>query len=170
MGQDRCVFKATPIPWKPSIYFGLYVDDFVYYSTLVEAKAWFEQGLQSKVKVDFMGTVTRFLGQEYEWFTTSNNRVICHISQEAFFAKKLERNKLLKCKPTPTHYRSEYVINRDPRDGIDPLQKPEPVKAFLKILEGLTWLTINTRPDINVATKLLGQLNYNPSIGHLNFA
>ena len=35
---------------------------------------------------------------------------------------------------------------------------------------GLNWLTINTRPDINVATKLLGQFNCNPSIGHLNSA
>ena len=45
MGQDRCVFMATPIPGKPPIYLGLYVDDFVYYSTLDEVEEWFEQGL-----------------------------------------------------------------------------------------------------------------------------
>ena len=45
MGQDRCVFKATPISGKPPIYLGLYVDDFVYYSTSDEVEAWFEQGL-----------------------------------------------------------------------------------------------------------------------------
>ena len=133
-------------------------------------EAWFEQGLQSKVKVDFMGTVSWFLGQAYEWFTTSDNRVTCHISQEAFVEQLLERNKLLECKPTRTPYRSGYVIDRVPHDGIDPLQKPELVKAFQQILGGLNWLTINTRPDINVATKLLGQFNCDPSIGHLNSA
>ena len=35
---------------------------------------------------------------------------------------------------------------------------------------GLNWLTINTRPDINVATKILGQYNYNLLISHLNSA
>ena len=62
------------------------------------------------------------------------------------------------------------MIDRVPHDGIYPLQKPELMKAFQQILGGLNWLTINTRPDINVATKLLGQFNCNPSIGHLNFA
>ena len=42
MGQDQCVFKATPIPGKPLIYLGLYVDDFVYYSTSGELEEWFE--------------------------------------------------------------------------------------------------------------------------------
>ena len=39
MGQDQCVFKANPIPGKPPIYLGLYVDDFVYYSTSDEVEA-----------------------------------------------------------------------------------------------------------------------------------
>ena len=82
----------------------------------------------------------------------------------------LERNKLIKCKPSRTPYCSGYVIDGAPHDGIDPLQKPELVKAFQQILEGLNWLTINTRPDISVATKLLGQFNCDPSIGHLNSA
>ena len=94
MGQDRCVFMATPIPGKPPIYLGLYVDDFVYYSTSDKVEAWFEQGLQSKVKVAFMGTVSWFLEQAYKWFTTSDNRVTCHILQETFVEQLLERNKL----------------------------------------------------------------------------
>ena len=170
MGQDQCVSKATPIPGKPPIYLGLYVDDFVYYSTSDEVEAWFEQGLQSKVKVDFLGTVSWFLGQAYEWFTTSNNRVTCHISQEAFVEQLYERNKLIEYKPSCTPYCSGYVIDRVSHDGIDPLQKPELVKAFQQILGGLNWLTINTRPDYNVATKLLGQFKCDPSIGHLNSA
>ena len=96
MGQDQCVFKATPIPSKAPIYLGLYVDDFVYYSTYNKVEEWFEQGLQSKIKVDFMGMVSWFLGQAYKWFTMSDNQVTCHFSQEAYVKQLLERKKLMK--------------------------------------------------------------------------
>ena len=128
---------ATPIPGKPLIYLGLYVENFVYYSTSDEFEEWFEQGLQSKVKIDFMGTVSWFLEQVYEWFITSNNQVTCHISQEAFVEQLLERNKLMEFKPSRIPYRSGYVIDRVPHDGIDPLQKPKLMKAFQSILGGL---------------------------------
>ena len=66
MRQDRCVFKATLIPGKLPIYLGMYVDNFVYYSISDDVEEWFEQGLQSKIKVDLMGTVSWFCGQAYE--------------------------------------------------------------------------------------------------------
>ena len=62
------------------------------------------------------------------------------------------------------------MINQVPNNGLDPLHKHKLVKAYQSIMGGLNWLTINTRPDINVAIKLLGQFNCNPSIGHLNSA
>ena len=68
MGQDRCVYKFTPIPGKPPIHLGLSVDDFIFYSKSEEVEEWFEQQLKSKVKVDFIGTVSWFLGQAYEWY------------------------------------------------------------------------------------------------------
>ena len=55
----------------------MYVDDFVYYSTFDEVEEWFKQGLQLEIKVDFMGTVSWFIGQAYEWYTTSNGQVTC---------------------------------------------------------------------------------------------
>ena len=38
MGQDRCVFIATPIPGKPTFHLGLYIDDFVCYGTSDEVE------------------------------------------------------------------------------------------------------------------------------------
>ena len=111
MGQDRCVFKCTLFPGKPPIYVGMYVGNFVYYSTSDEVEEWFEQQLQSKVKVDFMGTVSWFLGQAYEWYTSKDGYVTCHISQEVFVEQLLEKSKLLECKPTRTPYQSGYVID-----------------------------------------------------------
>ena len=62
------------------------------------------------------------------------------------------------------------MIDQIPHDGMDPWQETELLKAFQQILGGLNWFTINIRPDISVATKLLGQFNCDPSIGHLNSA
>ena len=42
------------------MYICMYVDNFVYYSALDEVEDWFKQGLQSKIKVDFMGTMSWF--------------------------------------------------------------------------------------------------------------
>ena len=67
-----------------------------------------------------------------------------------------------------TPYLSGYVTNWVPHDWIDPLQKPKLVKVFQHIGGELNWLTTNTPPDISVATMLLGQLNCDLSIGHLN--
>ena len=124
IGQDRCVFMTTQIPGKLSIYLGLCVEDFIYYSTSDELEELFEQGLQSKIKVDFMGTVSWFLGQAYKWFTTSNSRVKCHIFQEVLVKQLPKRNKLMECKSSSTLYLLGYVIDRVFHDGIDPLQKP----------------------------------------------
>ena len=170
MGQDRCVYKCTPIPGKPPIHLGLYVDDFVFYSKSDEVEEWFEQQLKSKVKVDFMGTVSWFLGQAYEWYRFDDGRLTCHISQQAFVDQMLEKHKLTDCKPSRTPYRSGLVIDRVKRDDIKPEDKEELVNSFQSIMGGLTWLSINTRPDICTATKLLGQFCSNPSYGHFQSA
>ena len=57
MGQDKCVYKCTPIEGQPPIYVGLYVDDLIYYSPSDAVEEWFENNLKSHLKVDFMGDV-----------------------------------------------------------------------------------------------------------------
>ena len=52
------------------IYVGCYVDDFVYFSTNATIKKWFKTGLAERVKVDFMGPVSWFLGIYFEWTVT----------------------------------------------------------------------------------------------------
>ena len=104
MGQDRCVYKCTPIAGKPPICLGLYVDDFVFYSKPEEVEEWLEQQLKPKVKVDFMGTISWFLGQAYKLHQFYDGRVTCHISQQAFIDQMLEKHKLTDCKPSRTPY------------------------------------------------------------------
>ena len=93
MDQDNCVFRCTPFKGEPPIYVGLYVDDFVYYSKSNRVQEWFENELKSHVKVDFMGDVSWFLGQRYDWYTDPNGKVSVHISQQAMIEHMLEKNK-----------------------------------------------------------------------------
>ena len=63
MDHDKCAFKCQPIPDKPPIHVGLYVDDFIYWLESDEVEKWFENKLKSHVKADFKGDVNWFLGQ-----------------------------------------------------------------------------------------------------------
>ena len=77
--HDPCIFYCTPFPGGSRLYLGMYVDDFVYFSTCPHSELWFETTLESNLKVDFMGRVTWFLGIYFEWTVTSD-AVAVHLS------------------------------------------------------------------------------------------
>ena len=170
MPHDECILKCTPFEGKPPIYVGLYVDDFIYYSKSDEVEAWFEQNLSSFVKVDFMGDVSWFLGQRYEWHTNIDGHVSCHISQQAFVDQMLEKHNMRDCHISRSPYRLGLKIDRIEHDNIPVTDKEQLVQTYQSIIGGLYWLSINTRPDIATVYKLLSQFNANPSQGHLDAA
>ena len=171
MMQDRCVLKCTPFQGQPPIYLGIYVDDFVYYSESDQVEEWFEQQLQSHIKVDFMGDAEWFLGQRYEWHTDPlTKNVSCHVSQQAFIETVLEKNGMTDCSPAKTPYRSGLKIDRIEHDNVPIENKSKLIHNFQSIMGCINWLAINTRPDVAVAYKLLSQFNHNPSQGHLDAA
>jgi hypothetical protein len=119
MQHDNCIFKCTPFADEPPIYVGLYVDDFIYFSKSDKVEEWFENNLKSHVKVEFMGDVQWFLGQRYDWYTDSENRIACHISQQAFIEGMLQKFNLQHLSTTNTPFRSGLKIDRIDRDGKD---------------------------------------------------
>ena len=166
MQHDNCIFKCTPFADEPPIYVGLYVDDFIYFSKSDKVEEWFENNLKSHVKVEFMGDVQWFLGQRYDWYTDSENRIACHISQQAFIEGMLQKFNLQHLSTTNTPYRSGLKIDRIDRDGKDVSTKQDLLKRYQSIIGGLNWLCINSRPDISTAYSLLSQFNCDPSNGH----
>ena len=169
MAQDKCVLKCTPFEGEPPIYCGIYVDDFIYYSTSDKVEQWFEQQLKSHVKVDFMGDVSWFLGQRYEWHNDVDG-LSCHVSQQAFVEGMIDKHGLNDCTTAKTPFRSGLKIDRITHDEIKPEDKPKLVQAYQSIMGGINWLCINSRPDVATAYKLLSQFNCNPSQGHLDAA
>ena len=78
-----CIFHGKILPDKPPLYVGVYVDDFVYFSTCPTVENAFETKLKDLTDVDFMGDVHHFLGIKFTW-TKSDSALTAHLSQAAF--------------------------------------------------------------------------------------
>lgn len=117
-----------------------------------------------------MGAVSWFLGCNYDWHTLPDGRITCHVSQQAFVDQMLDRFDMEECTTTNSPYRSGLPIDRVDREVSPDCQTPEFIRKYQSMMGCLTWLVISTRPDINVATKLLSQFNSKPTHGHLKAA
>jgi hypothetical protein len=168
--HEPCIFKATPIPGLPPIYLGTYVDDFTYFSESDEVEAWFESQLGARLRVDFMGALTYYLGCYYHWSRDASGKLCLHISQEGYLKQLLDRFGMQDSIPADTPYRSGLVIDRIPHDGVPPQNKAKLITKYQSLLGGLNWMAICTRPDISVAMSLLSQFCCDPSAGHLEGA
>ena len=108
--NDPCMLEGTPIKGEPPIYIGIYVDDFIYFSKSDAVEKWFERTLKEHVKVEFMGSVSYFLGSRYVWYHTENGLAV-HVSQPGFSELLLERFGMSDANPVKTPYRSGLVID-----------------------------------------------------------
>jgi hypothetical protein len=147
------------LPSGGTIYFGTYVDDCAYYGTDDVTESWFQAALGERLKIDFMGDLSYYLGVHYDWQTTEDGRLTVHLSQEGHIYKMLENNNMRSTDshfPVSTPYRSGTPIDRIPHDGATPEQKPQLVSSYQSIVGGLNWLSLSTRPDITMARHSLG--------------
>ena len=170
--HEPCLFVGKA-PTGGTIYFGTYVDDCAYFGTDDETEAWFEKALGDKLKIDFMGPLSYYLGVHYVWGRTSDGRLTVHLSQPGQIYKLLDTHGMDgpdQFHPVKTPFRSGLVIDTIPNDGIDPSNKAKLVTTYQSMVGTYNWLAGSTRPDISAVTSLLGSHNQNPSQGHLDAA
>ena len=170
--HDPCLFVGNS-PTGGKIYFGTYVDDCSYFGSDDETEQWFEEALGSKLKIDFMGPLSYYLGVHFVWGRTSDGRLTVHMSQAGHIHKMLEKHGLddpASLHPVKTPFRSGMAIDSVPHDGLEPEHKPELVTQFQSLVGSFNWLAGSTRPDIAAVTSLLGSHLRNPSAGHLDAA
>ena len=169
--NSPCIFEGVLIKNHPPITLGLYVDDFVYWSTDPQVEKEFEQRLQNHIKVDFMGRVTHFLGLKFTWTNTNNNWNV-HLSQTAF----IENLAALADLSTDTMYnknipfRPGFQIDSIPKQTMDITQRQKLQLKLQQLVGSFIWLSQNTRPDIATVVSLLSQHIKEPSQGHINAA
>ena len=125
---DPCLFSGNIVdpsnpadsPSSEPLTLGLYVDDFVYFSTDPEVEAEFQCLLKQQVTVDFMGRVEWFLGTHFQWSATPDV-VQVHLSQTGFASHLIEENNIhhRNIIPNATPYRSGLPIDACPESDED---------------------------------------------------
>ena len=168
--HEPCIYTGIIIPDEPPIYIGLYVDDFTYFSASDAVEKAFETRLGADIEVEFMGTVTWFLGCLYTWSTLPDGRLTCHISQTAKIESMMDEFGMADSNPAPSPYRSGMAIDRIESDGVDPSRKIPLVKQFQRMVGGFNWLALCTCPEITTVTRLLARQMRNPSAQHIESA
>ena len=91
---------------------GLYVDDFIYFSSSNEVEEKFQHILSRLINVDVMGTVEWFLGTHFSWRQTPEETAV-HMNQSGFSRNLVERFDMQDCNETPvcTPYKSGCPID-----------------------------------------------------------
>jgi hypothetical protein len=179
--SDPCLFTGNLIdPSNPAIApstvhitLGIYVDDFVYFSTDPAVERQFEQLLAKYVTVDFMGTVEWFLGTHFLWSSAPDNFSV-HMNQTGFAAHLVEANNVHTRNITPdaTPYRSGLPI-----DAIPESDEPDDCPALIEckrhyqsVVGSIGWLAQTTRLDLSPTHSFLSAYNNKPSKSHWNAA
>ena len=108
---------------QSQLHVGLYVDDFVFYSSDLTQEALFKTLLQENIQVDFMRDVDYFLGTAFNWIKHKYGNISVHICQLAFTeftAHRFSVNTANKV-TNMTSYRSGLPIDSiPPVDPLDP--------------------------------------------------
>jgi Reverse transcriptase (RNA-dependent DNA polymerase). len=169
-----CIFSGQILPDKPPLYVGIYVDDFIYFSSDPEVEQTFETILPTKtnLQIEFNGPIHHFLGITFTHAYTDDGHLTIHLSQESDINQLLEENNLQASttisKPTP--YRSGHPADTIPHIDMPPEKRMELETKLRTIIGSLNWISTQTRPDIATITNILAQYQSNPSPGHIDAA
>jgi len=163
-----CIFTGTLIKDEPQLFLGLYVDDFIYFSESDNVEKEFENRLGSLTKVDFMGTVSHFLGIRFQYRQDHDNLKV-HLSQQAFSENLTEQAGLDKESTTinQTPYRSGYPVDKVKHVNLPPEERRKLESEMRSYVGSLLWLSQGTRPDLATITNMLAKYQSCPSPGHL---
>ena len=167
-----CVFTGTLIPGEPPLYLGLYVDDFIYFSSSPKVEASFEKQFGKAFKVDFASEIQHFLGVKFTNVTHLDGNVEIYMTQEADIINLIKKVGLDKADSltAKTPYRSGYPVDTIPHVEMSTSERNTLNKTLQELVGSLTWLTTITRPDIATITNILSQYNHNCSPGHIDAA
>jgi hypothetical protein len=161
--HDPCLFTGSLLAGEPPLYLCIYVIDFTYFSNSDNVEKAFEQSLSMELRVDFMGDVAWFLGKCYNWQPTNDDLVTVSITQTAKIESMLEEFDMLDSNAVRSPYRSGLTMDYIAQDHVPPNNKPEVLKPYQRLVGGLKWLAISTRPDLLVSVSLLSQFMQDPS-------
>ena len=69
---------------QSQLHLGLYIDDFVFYSSDPAQEVLFQTLLQEHIRVEFMEDDEYFLGTEFTWLQHKDGNISVHLCQSTF--------------------------------------------------------------------------------------
>ena len=114
--NSSCIFHGTAVKGHPPLYVGLYIDDFIYFSSSDFVEEQFEQKFGSQVTTTFEGDISHFLGIAFHSTRHPDGHVSIHLGQEAF-ADSLQQCAGIdttSVSTVPSPYRSGYPVDKIP--------------------------------------------------------
>ena len=135
---------------QSQLHVGLYVDDFVFYSSDPTHEALFKTLLQEHIQVYFIGDVNYFLGTAFNYIQQKDGNIsvnLCQSELTEFTDHPLSVQSANKV-PNMTPYCSSFPIDSippfDPLDNYLPIQR----QVYQRIVGCTNWLATCTRTDI----------------------
>ena len=153
---------------RHNLHVGIYVDDFVFYSTDPAKEKLFQLELAKHIKVDFMGDVDFFLSTAFTWLHHDDGHISVHLSQTAFTEFTSHHFGVDKMNQIPhmTPYRSGLHIGAIPSSDADDSDLKRRTKIYQSIVGSIKWLATCTCPDISPVLTFLASYSNAPHAQH----
>ena len=159
-------------PTRAHVEVGIYVDDFVFYSTDPAQELLFKQELKKRCKVDFVGDADFFLGTAFTWRRHNYGNLSVHLSQAAFAEHTAHMFGVagMARVPNMTPWRSGLPI-----DLIAAADESEPDfkrrrKVYQSLVGSINWLAMCSRPDVSPVLTFLASYAQAPACQHYKAA
>mmetsp|Transcript_3382 Transcript_3382/g.5163 ORF Transcript_3382/g.5163 Transcript_3382/m.5163 type:complete len:553 (-) Transcript_3382:330-1988(-) len=168
-----CIFTGTLLKGEAPIYIGIFVDDFIYFSTSSAVKEQFKQQLGDTFKTDFHDNVTHFLGLNFQCTKDKDGHVDIFINQQVDAEELMEKANLhhASTQTAKTPYRSGHPVDTIPYDDtISPADRNEFNHTLQEYTGSLNWLSRQTRPDLATIPNIISQYNTKATPAHINAA
>ncbi len=168
-----CIFHGTLIEGEPPVYVGIYVDDFIYFSSSEKVEKEFEKRFGATIPMEFNGDITYFLGINFKCQRHPDNHVSIFLSQQAFI-ENLATSAGLNgpgVNSVNTPYRSGLPVDKIPIVDLPENEQHVITQQLRHYVGSFNWLSTSTRPDISTITNMLAQYaNSKASPGHIDQA
>ena len=138
--NNPCLYKDKP-DGKYTMYLGLYIDDFIYFSSNPSTERHFEKSPRELVNVVLMGEVSHFLDIKFQWTHHNDCHLDVNLNQEAFSEQLVANNDLTNSPPTLTIFRSGLPIDSIPHQHLTPLQQQAFSTQMRSMVHPLLWLS-----------------------------
>ena len=135
---------------QSQLHVGIYVYNFIFYSSDPSQEVLFKNLLQEHIQVDFMGDVDYFLGTAFTWLHHKDGNIVVQLCQSAFteFTAHLLSVQNANKVPNMTPYRSGFPIDSiPPVDPLDPALNRRR-QVYQSIVGCINWLATCTCTDI----------------------